>query len=134
MLKNSAKKTSGIFLLALGLSAWNACAEPSLQENFRNPPDSAKPYAWWHWMSGEVSKAGITQDLEGMKAAGIGGATIFELGGGDGRIFDTGKNRLFSDDWKALVKHALQEAGALQRLLSRCRILCLARPWTQAAE
>ncbi len=48
-------------------------------ESFRNPPVSARPYVWWHWMGSNFSKVGITKDLEAMKAEGIGGATIFNL-------------------------------------------------------
>jgi len=50
-----------------------------LESRFLNPPDSAKPYVWWHWMGPNFSKSGITKDLEAMKAAGIGGATIFNI-------------------------------------------------------
>ena len=49
-------------------------------EEFRNPPPSARPHTWWHWMNGNVTKAGITADLEAMAAAGIGGAQIFDAG------------------------------------------------------
>ncbi len=35
-----------------------------LLEGFQNPPDSAKPRVWWHWMSGNVTKEGIKADLE----------------------------------------------------------------------
>ena len=51
----------------------------SLEEDFCNPPMTARPYVWWHWMGPNFSKAGITKDLEAMKASGIGGATIFNL-------------------------------------------------------
>jgi hypothetical protein len=44
-----------------------------IQRGFLNPPDSAKPRVWWHWMNGNVSKEGIKADLEWMKRAGIGG-------------------------------------------------------------
>lgn len=50
-----------------------------LQSDFINPPVSAKPYVWWHWMGSNFSKTGITKDLEAMKAQGIGGATIFNI-------------------------------------------------------
>ncbi len=50
-----------------------------LAARFQNPPTTAKPYVWWHWMGPNFSKAGITKDLEAMKAAGLGGATIFNL-------------------------------------------------------
>lgn len=51
----------------------------SLETLFQHPPTRSKPYVWWHWMGSNFSKAGITRDLEAMKAQGIGGATIFNL-------------------------------------------------------
>jgi len=56
----------------------NAPAD-SLEVRFLNPPASAKPYVWWHWMGPNFSKEGITKDLEAMKEEGIGGATIFNI-------------------------------------------------------
>ena len=38
--------------------------ESELEKGFMNPPDAAKPRAWWHWMNGNISKEGITADLE----------------------------------------------------------------------
>jgi len=52
-------------------------AQP-LEESFKSPPDSAKPYTWWHWVNGNVSKEGITKDLESMKAVGLGGFVLFD--------------------------------------------------------
>ncbi len=46
---------------------------------FQEPPMEYRPYVWWHWMGSNFSKEGITKDLEAMKEAGIGGATIFNL-------------------------------------------------------
>ncbi len=46
---------------------------------FQNPPLQYRPYVWWHWMGSNFSKEGITKDLEAMKDAGIGGATIFNI-------------------------------------------------------
>lgn len=51
----------------------------TLAEQFKQPADCYKPYVWWHWMGSNFSKEGITKDLETMKEAGIGGATIFNL-------------------------------------------------------
>jgi hypothetical protein len=45
-----------------------------LEQGFKNPPDSAKPRVWWHWTGGNVTREGITKDLEWMKRVGIGGA------------------------------------------------------------
>ena len=50
-----------------------------MRAGFVKPPSSAKAKVWWHWMNGNVSREGITADLEAMKHAGVGGAIIFEV-------------------------------------------------------
>jgi len=42
--------------------------------NFLTPPDSARPCAYWVWLNGNVTKGGITRDMEEMKPQGISGA------------------------------------------------------------
>jgi hypothetical protein len=49
-----------------------------LESEFQTPPASAKPYLWWHWMNGNVSREGVTKDLEAMKSVGVGGVVLFE--------------------------------------------------------
>jgi hypothetical protein len=77
--------TSGNYLRTLialailsvsGLLAQNA-VDP-LERGFENPPDSARPRVWWHWMNGNVTKEGIRLDLEWMKRVGIGGFQNFD--------------------------------------------------------
>lgn len=51
----------------------------TLESIFKSPPMGSRPYVWWHWMGSNFSTEGITKDLEAMHAAGIGGATIFNL-------------------------------------------------------
>lgn len=46
---------------------------------FRHPPFDAKPGVWWHWMGCNVTKDGITRDLEAFRDAGIGEATVFGM-------------------------------------------------------
>jgi len=67
----------GACLLFLAFSASGGPAD-ALKESFMNPPDSAKPHTWWHWVNGNVSRPGITKDLEAMKAVGIGGFILFD--------------------------------------------------------
>ena len=50
-----------------------------MRAGFVKPPSSAKAKVWWHWMNGNVTREGITADLEAMKHAGVGGAMIFEF-------------------------------------------------------
>ena len=35
--------------------------------------------AWWHWQGANVTKSGITRDLQSMRDAGLSGATIFNI-------------------------------------------------------
>ena len=70
-------------LAAAILGAWIVSAQNSgdaLLRGFQNPPDSAKPRVWWHWMSGNITKEGIKADLEWMKRVGIGGFQNFDAG------------------------------------------------------
>ncbi len=53
-------------------------AHDSLMRAFQDPPNSARPRVWWHWMNGNIAPEGIKLDLEWMHRVGIGGVTIFE--------------------------------------------------------
>src|SRR5579872_7484226 len=89
-------------------------AQPSdpLADGFRNPPDSAKPRTWWHWTNGNVTKDGITKDLEWMKHVGIGGFMLADVASGGGQTVD--KKILFgSPEWYDAVKFAASEADRL---------------------
>lgn len=86
-----------------------ARAADSLEAGFHSPPDSAKPQTWWHWMNGNVTKAGITADLEAMKQIGLGGAEIFNA---DCSI-PPGPVKFNSPEWHDMFKHVVQEADRL---------------------
>ena len=81
----------------------------SLADGFRNPPFSSGVYTWWHWMNGNITKEGITCDLEAMKANGIAGYQMFEAGTG----IPVGPVESLSDEWVELVLHALKESERL---------------------
>ncbi len=73
---------TGALAIILSAAAWSCrTAEPAadLARGFAAPPDSARPHTWWHWMNGNVTKEGITADLESMKRVGVGGAQIFNV-------------------------------------------------------
>ncbi len=88
--------------------ALTAAAAP-LETGFRNPPDSARPHTWWHWMNGNITKAGITADLEAMKQIGLGGATIVIVDCG----IPAGPVKFMSPEWREDFKFAVQEADRL---------------------
>ena len=65
--------------LGTGIVAAEGPDDP-LARGFQTPPASAKPRVWWHWMSGNITKAGIKADLEWMKRTGIAGFQNFDAG------------------------------------------------------
>jgi hypothetical protein len=66
-----------LFLL-ICLFAFSANAQDPVYQNFINPPAAAKPRVWWHWMNGNITKAGIQKDIEWMERSGIGGLMNFD--------------------------------------------------------
>jgi hypothetical protein len=93
--------------LALSLLLCAACAHTDLERRFRDPPAEARPHTWWHWMNGNVTREGITADLEAMRDIGLGGAQIFEVSEG----IPPGPVEVMSPEFRALVLHAVSEAN-----------------------
>jgi hypothetical protein len=56
-----------------------AAAPDHLAEGFVDPPNSAHPRVWWHWMNGNITQDGIDKDLDWMKRVGLGGAQAFDV-------------------------------------------------------
>lgn len=81
----------------------------NLVTRFVNPPDSAKPWVYWFWVNGNVTREGITADLEAMRRAGIGGALVMEAVQGE----PVGPVPFGGPEWLELVKHACAEAARL---------------------
>ncbi len=52
-----------------------------LEKDFTQLSSTARPYTYWFWMNGNITKEGITKDLEAMHRIGIGG--VFNLEGGN---------------------------------------------------
>jgi len=88
-------------------------ADPTIDEIFHHPPPSARPHTWWHWMNGNVTKQGITLDLEAMARVGIGGAQIFNVADTGSCNIPPGPADYMSPLFLELVKHAATEAKRL---------------------
>ncbi|MDR2346457.1 MAG: hypothetical protein LBE18_10350 [Planctomycetaceae bacterium] len=83
----------------------------SFVNEFTAPAEENRPWAFWVWQNGNITKEGITADLEAMKQAGIGGALIMELGYGN--IPPRGPADFLSDTWRELFAFMLSEANRL---------------------
>lgn len=84
----------------------------TLQE-FLNPSQNVKINTWWHWLDGNITKEGITRDLEAMKAQGVVQATILNIGLFGDKDFGVPKVKFASDQWFEMFRWALQEADRL---------------------
>jgi hypothetical protein len=121
MMNAPARFTKLIVVLSFLLSGlgYSQSKTTDLESLFKAPPTNTKPYVWWHWMGPNFSKAGITKDLEAMKAMGIGGATIFNITSAVQETHHPILNNPWPEQtyqspayWEA-IKHAANEAKRL---------------------
>ena len=99
-------------LIALALSLFSAPLLASdLSAQFLNPPPSARPWVYWFWNNGNVTKAGITADLEAMKRAGIGGVIIMDVV--ERFAPPPGPADFMNPEWQELFRFAVAEAHRL---------------------
>lgn len=109
------RRSGAMITLVAGLlcSVAPAAAEPAgtpwLEQAFRDPPASARPRVWWHWMNGNVTKDGIAKDMAWMKAVGIGGLQNFDANLNTPQVVD---HRLvyMTPEWKDAFRFAAAEA------------------------
>jgi hypothetical protein len=106
-LKNTA--SAGILTMITPAGVLYSCksnVSSHLKESFNAPPSSAKPFTWWHWINGNVTKDGITRDLEAMAEVGIGGFQAFSA------YMDiaAGPADYLSPLWIELMQHASNES------------------------
>ena len=78
-------------------------------EEFRAPPDTARPWVYWFIMDGNLTREGITADLEAMKEQGVGGVILMEVNVGVPR----GNVDFMSEQWQRLFAHAVHETERL---------------------
>lgn len=107
--------SAAILLLAVGAGLGvPAGADPAkgdtLEQGFANPPSTARPRVWWHWMNGNITKDGIAKDLDWMRAIGIGGVQVFDANLATPQIVP---NRLvyMTPEWKDAFRFAASKAS-----------------------
>jgi hypothetical protein len=86
-----------------------SASDVSLESGFKQPADAYKPWTWWHWMNGHVTRQSITRDLEEMKRSGLGGFGLWNTHEG----IPKGPVKYGSPEWWDLVEHTMDEAERL---------------------
>ncbi|GAA4281304.1 glycosyl hydrolase [Gaetbulibacter aestuarii] len=81
----------------------------AVKSGFVTPKPDNTLWCYWYWIGDDISKEGITKDLEAMKKAGIGSAFIGNINPEekDGRV------PMLSEDWWGHMVHAVNEGKRL---------------------
>ena len=110
--RNRKSIATALFLAALAVTSSAQKATDPLQSGFENPPESAKPRVWWHWMNGNITEKGIKLDEEWMHRAGLGGFQNFDAALFTPQVVDK-RLAYMTPDWKDAFKYAISLADQL---------------------
>lgn len=72
-----------LFLVALTAGVAAADEGMILRKGFRNPPDSARPAAYWCWLNGYVDLPQALCELRQFREKGLSGLYVFDIGARD---------------------------------------------------
>ncbi len=103
------KQLAQILLAALMLPLAALHAANPLEQNFQHPPADCRPWVYWTALNGNLTREGITADLEAMARVGIGGVLYLEVDQGTPK----GPADFAGPLWRELFQHACKEAHRL---------------------
>ena len=105
-----------------------------LSAAFAQPPVTARPWAYWWWVNGNVTEQSIRHDLDEMKAKGFAGLLLFDARGyHDDHLPPPPPKMEFMDpQWRRMLQFSLRQAARLGLTvsvnLSSCAV-ALRGPW-----
>lgn len=100
-----------IVVAAISAILFLGCSSSDMERNFKNPSEEVQTAVYWYWISGNISKEGVVEDLKAMKRAGINRAFIGDIGQ-DG-LYTERSVKIFSDEWWEVLHTALKTAAEL---------------------
>ena len=82
-----------------------------LRQEFRFPSKEYHPETWFHLNGNNISKVGLTKDLEAIKSAGLQGIHLFNK---SGRPYPGVEQiKILSPEWEDMIRHAADECQRL---------------------
>ncbi len=82
-----------------------------LKKGFQNPEKKYRPETWFHLNGNNISKEGLTLDLEAIKNAGLQGIHLFNKAG---RLYPNVEPiKILSPEWEDMIRHAADECKRL---------------------
>ena len=82
-----------------------------LSVGFKSPSVDYRPETWFHLNGNNISKEGLTLDLEAIKNAGLQGIHLINKAGG--LYPDVKPIKILSSEWKDMIRHAADECKRL---------------------
>jgi len=102
------KKKTYIASLLVWCVLISTTSADSLSKTFKQPAEDTKPWCYWYWLAGSISKEGITKDLENMAKVGIKRAMIGNINVGKAPANPV---IMLSPEWYEATHHAFKEAN-----------------------
>ena len=99
--------------------------------------DTTRPWTFWYWMYGAVSKPGIKADLQAMKDVGLGGCYLMPIRGVQEKPEYQGEAQQLTPQFWEMIDYAFQQADSLglQMGIHVCDGFALAGgPWITPEE
>ena len=135
------KRTAYLLFLCILACACNAPSFrqsefKALRDSFDNPPQSAKPMVWWHWMNGNITPEGLRKDILWMHGAGIGGFHVFDAALKTPQMVEK-RLAYMSDEWKEAFAGAIALADSLGMevaITSSAGWSSTGGPWVEPAD
>jgi len=88
-------------------NVWSQASPDTLRQGFQNPPSSARPRVWWHWMNGNITQEGIKLDLEWMHRVGIAGFQNFDAALQTPQVVEK-RLAYMTPEWKDAFNYAIR--------------------------
>lgn len=83
----------------------------TLVEIFDAPSPEYKPWAFWYWINGNITREGLEADLEAMAEAGLGGVLLMHIN--EHEMIPAGPVRFLSDEYKQHLKFVFEKSAEL---------------------
>src|ERR1019366_4161674 len=97
---------AAVSLLSIAGLALGQDTAGALKQGFEDPPHTARPLVWWHWMNGNIMREGIKLDLEWMHRIGIAGFQNFDAALSTPKVVE--KRLVYmTPEWKDAFKYAI---------------------------
>lgn len=103
------KRKNILLIVLLSVICFPVCGQTG--DSLKKLAKEVKPWTYWWWMGSSVTAQGISESLENMHSAGIGGVHIIPIYGQKGD--EQNYLNYLSPEWMKMLKHTADEAHRL---------------------